>query len=62
MHPMIEDQILIEAIEYCEAVVDEEQAGRSESWPSAAAVAYWHNAESLRRRLAGSPETCRQDD
>lgn len=25
------------------------------------AVAYWHNAESLSRRLAGSPATCRQD-
>ncbi len=49
---MIEDAILIQAIKDCEAVVESEQVGRSDAWPTAAAVAYGQNAAILRRILA----------
>lgn len=52
----IEDDILIQAIKDCEDVIESEQVGRSEAWPTAAAVAYWQNAETLRRILAAPHE------
>lgn len=52
MPQVIEDDILIQAIKDCEAVIEAEQAGRSEAWPTAAAVAYLQNVLTLRRILA----------
>lgn len=49
---VIDEELLAEAIKDCEAIVDDEQAGRSDSWPSTAAIAYWNNAQTLRRFLA----------
>lgn len=49
---MIEDRILHEAIKDCEDAIQAEQIGRRDSWPSAAAVAYWQNILTLRRILA----------
>lgn len=48
---MIEDQILLAELAHCESEVRSEQAGRSDAWPSTAALAYWHNAQTLRRFL-----------
>lgn len=56
MPQIIEDDILIQAIKDCEAVIEAEQIGRSEAWPTAATVAYWKNAETLRRFLAAPHE------
>lgn len=52
MAHVIHDELLAGAIKDCEAIVDDEQAGRSDSWPSTAAIAYWNNAQTLRRFLA----------
>lgn len=49
---VVDVEILVEAIVYCEGISREEMAGRPESWPSTAAVAYWQNAQTLRRILA----------
>lgn len=49
---VIDDETLTWAIRDCERVISEEQAGRSDAWPTAAAVAYWQNAQVLRRILA----------
>lgn len=49
---MIGPEALADAITYCEGISREEMAGRSESWPSTAAVAYWQNAQTLRRILS----------
>lgn len=49
---MIEDQILLGAIKECETISHAEQAGRLDTWPSAAAVAYWQNVLTLRRILS----------
>lgn len=52
MAHVIDEELLAGAIKDCEAIVDDEQAGRSDSWPSTAAIAYWNNAQTLRRFLA----------
>lgn len=49
---VVDDEILAQAIADCEEISRHEMAGRSESWPSTAAVAYWQNAQTLRRILA----------
>lgn len=49
---VIDAETLTEAIAYCEEILREEMAGRSEAWPSTAAVAYWQNAQTLRSILA----------
>ncbi|MDN5878979.1 MAG: hypothetical protein L0H86_09475 [Micrococcaceae bacterium] len=49
---VIDDETLSWAIKDYERIIHEEQAGRSDSWPTAAAVAYWQNAVTLRRILA----------
>ncbi|MGP5073722.1 hypothetical protein [Arthrobacter rhombi] len=48
---VIDDELLAGAIKDCEAIVEDEQAGRSDFWPSSAAIAYWNNAQTLRRFL-----------
>lgn len=48
---MIVDLIFHEAIKDCEDAIQVEQIGRRDSWPSAAAVAYWQNIFTLRRIL-----------
>lgn len=51
MPHVIDDELLAGAIKDCETIIDDEQAGRSDSWPSTAAIAYWNNAQTLRRFL-----------
>lgn len=48
----IDDALLIGALQECEDIIAQEQAGRSDTWPTAAAVAYWQNVVTLRRILA----------
>lgn len=49
---VIDDETLAAAIEDCEAIVEDEQADRSDAWPSTAATEYWANAQTLRRFLS----------
>lgn len=48
----IDDALLIGALQECEGIIVGEQVGRSDAWPTAAAVACWQNAMTLRRLLA----------
>lgn len=52
MAHVIDDELLTGAIADCEAIIEDEQSGRSDAWPSTAAIGYWANAQTLRRVLA----------
>lgn len=49
---VVDDELIEAAIAECDRIVDEEVAGRSESWPSSAALSHWQLGQTFRRFLS----------